>query len=179
MGNLKFLSEILSFSIPFIEIRNGELEKAQQSAQESFDIAQKIGYSESQWQASYSMGLIARMKGEYEQAINHSQNAIEIGQMLGAGFTLMLPMCTLGTTFLDISQENFNQALGLHMEALKFVDQPFGFAWGSIAWLEAGFCLLSNGDLDQADERSFRSDHHHALEPPSIAAWCGIGCNRA
>ncbi len=152
MGNLKFLSEILSFSIPSIRIRNGELEKAQQSAQESFDIAQKIGYLESQWQASYSMGLIARMRGEYEQAIEHSQNAIDIGKLLGAGFTLMLPLCSLGTLQLVISEKNLDQALEMHAEALKYVDHPSGSAWGSTAWLEAGMCMLSAGDLDQADE---------------------------
>jgi tetratricopeptide (TPR) repeat protein len=98
------------------------------------------------------MGLIARMRGEYEQAIEHSQNAIDIGKLLGAGFTLMLPLCTLGTLHLDISQDNLDQALEMHTEALKYIDHPSGSAWGSTAWLEAGMCMLSAGDLDQADE---------------------------
>jgi class 3 adenylate cyclase/tetratricopeptide (TPR) repeat protein len=152
MGNQRFLSEIFTFSIPFYQIRNGELDLAHDTAKMGVEIAEKIGSLISEWQGHYSMGQIARMKGEYEQAITHSEKALEVGKMLGGAFAVMLPMCNLGTLHLDISSLDFDRTLELHAEAMQLIDQPSGLAWGSTAWLEAGFCFLSSGDLDQADE---------------------------
>ena len=152
LGNRRYLSEIQTFSIPYNLMCAGDLTSARQTAEDGLKLAAQIEFGIGLWQGSYILGQIALLQGEYSRALDYNRRALEIGQAFGMAYPIMLPMCVLGTVYLDINETLYDQALEYHTQALALTEQPSGAAWGSSAWVELGFCYLSVGEIDRADE---------------------------
>ena len=152
MGNGKWHSDLLGFSIPLQHIRNGDLGAAHQSAQMGADLAAQIGAAEQEGYARISLGQIAWLRGEYESAIDHYQRALQAGRTSGIPFIQATALCGLGTAHMDISSKLMDQSYQYHSQALELMELPPGTATGALAWADLGFCMLAAGNMDQASE---------------------------
>ena len=97
-------------------------------------------------------GQVSWMRGEYEQAIAHQERMLNAGRASGLPFLEAAALCSLGTTYLDISPEYCQQATEYHGEALGMMDKPLGSVMGGMMWAQMGFCALAVGELERAGE---------------------------
>jgi tetratricopeptide (TPR) repeat protein len=152
MGNSKWHSDLLGFSIALHHMRNGDLGAAQQSAQMGAEMAVRIGAAEQEGYACMSLGQIAWMKGEYELAIDHYQRSLQAGQTSGIPFIQATALSGLGTVHMDISGKLMDQTSQFHSQALEVMELPLGTTTGGLAWADLGFCILAAGNVDQAGQ---------------------------
>jgi tetratricopeptide (TPR) repeat protein len=151
-GNRKYISEALTFPIPFYHLRNGDIDLARETIEEGTNMAAQIGAAAEESGGASFLGQIAWMKGEYESAIESQQRALQAGQMSGLPFYQTGPLCALGTIFQDISAELAGKTVEYHTQALELMEMPLGTAMGAANWAEIGFCALAAGDVERASE---------------------------
>lgn len=151
-GNLRYQAEVKALALPWLKLRRGEWQEADATAEQAWTLAQRIGNSVALWQSAFSLGYIARMKGEYQRAMDYQKECLRVGEMYGTAYLRMLPLCILGSTYLDISEELVEESRRHHTAVLELMEIPSAAAWGALAWAELGFCALSLGEPDQAGE---------------------------
>ena len=152
LGNRKYLSEALTFPIPFYHLANGDLGSAREAAEEGMNIGAQIGASQSESLGALLVGQIAWLRGEYESAIESQQRALAAGRASGMPFLQVSPLCALGTIHQDISMELASEAMEYHAQALELMEMPLGTIMGAMNWAEVGFCALAAGDVERAGE---------------------------
>ena len=152
LGNRKWQSELLGFTIPIHHMRNGELDEAIQSAEMGANLAAQIGAAEQEGYACISLGQISWLRGEYEPAIGHYQRALQAGRTSGLPFIQATALCGLGTAHMDISSKLFDQTSQYHAEALEMMELPLGTVTGGLNWADLGFCVLATGNVDHAGQ---------------------------
>ena len=152
LGNRKWEAELLALSSAFYHLRNGDLSAACQVAEEGKNLAAQIGAPEQETYGAILLALIAWLRGEYEGALTQLQQALESGRKTGLPFLEAVPLCTLGTTYLEISGQHLDQTNELHSQALEIMEKPLGAVMGTFMWVQIGFCALALGDLERANE---------------------------
>ena len=150
LGNRRYLSEVLAFTLPLNHLQKGDLDAAHLSVEEGVDMAAGIGAIETEGTGAYMLGSIAWLRGEYEQAIQHQEHAVQICRGIGASYQLAAVLCSLGMSYLDVSSELADKTMELHTEALGELEKPLGNMMGALAWADLGFCALALGDADRA-----------------------------
>ena len=152
IGNLKYLSELHAFAMPFCHLRNGDLDAAYQTAHEGMTMAAQIGASDNESSGALMLGIVAGLRGDYEQAITWQQRSLQAGRMAGLPFYQASALCTLGATYLNISMDMASQTAEYHGQAMQLLEMPLGSVMGTLAWAEIGFCHLAFGNVDAADD---------------------------
>jgi class 3 adenylate cyclase/tetratricopeptide (TPR) repeat protein len=152
LGNRRYIAELMDFTIPFHHLHHGDLALARETAEEGLRIAEEIGSVPSQGRASLTLGQIARMQGDYDQAIKYNEQVVKLAGVSGPANFRMLPLCNLGTVYLDISESLVERTEELHGKVMNLLKTPSGLAWGSSAWLELGICSLALGKIDEAEQ---------------------------
>jgi tetratricopeptide (TPR) repeat protein len=95
-------------------------------------------------------GALAFEFGEFEEAIAWLKRSIRAGHEYGMVFMEAMPMCTLGSVLLEISDEFIDEVAKIHTQALQLLELPGGEMAGGTAWADLGFCALTLGDVDRA-----------------------------
>ncbi len=148
------LEAALLITMSAYHLRNGELDRAEQAAEEGADLAARIGALISNVYGAWSLGEIALMRGEYERAVSFHQHAVQSAfpfeQMLP--FMSAMALASLGATYLEIGETFAVRAAGMHMHALELMQTPAGMAAGGTAWADIGFSYMGLGKLDEASE---------------------------
>jgi tetratricopeptide (TPR) repeat protein len=152
IGNRRFQAEVLAFPIAFYHLRNGDLDAASQTAEEGVRIAAKIGAAYPEDIGAYLLGYIAQARGEYENAIAHYQHSLQAGRTSGIPFLEMLPLGALGSAYLDVSEAFLDRVAEYHTRAVQLMANPTSNSSAGMVWADMGFCILSRGDLDHAQE---------------------------
>lgn len=152
VGNRELLAEILAFSVPMVHMRNGDLETARQVAGEGVRIAAQIGVAFPESDGSYILGLLAHLQGNYQDAIHWLQRAHQSGKASRMVFMEAVPLCRLGTVYLDISEKLLDRTRQLHNEALALMEMPGGHMAGGFGWFDIGLCAMVLGDLERASD---------------------------
>ena len=150
VGNHKYLSELMSLAIPFYHLRNGDLDAALESAREGTELATKIGAVQNECYGAYMQGQISWLRGDYEGAIHYGERSLQVGRAAGVTYMQATALCALGTAYLNISEELSDRTAKFHSEAMEVMELPLGSAFGSVAYVELGFCVMALGDLDAA-----------------------------
>ena len=150
VGNQEHLAEILTYSIPLYHLRNGNIVEARKSAEEGMQIATQIGALFPKCYGAFTLGLLAGLTGWYEEAISYQELFLEVSREGNFVFFEAMPLCSLGSLYLDISRKFLDRTLKLHDEALILLENPAGMMGGGIGWVELGFCYLTVGNLEQA-----------------------------
>ncbi|HSG78135.1 MAG TPA: hypothetical protein VLD62_01030, partial [Acidimicrobiia bacterium] len=151
-GNLKYQAELLTFSIPTIQMRNGEFEEAMGSIERGMEIAMRIGDRVSEAFAAIFQGKVATAQGFLGEAMALFRRADAALQATGIPYLLALGKCVSGTCLLAIGGPCTEQAIGLHRETLEIMDMPTGTTLGAWLWSEMGHCALAIGDRDLAKD---------------------------
>jgi len=152
LGNRRWQAELLALPISFHHLMEGNLGEVLRSAQDGADRAAQIGAVEQEAYGALMSGQVCWMRGEYEQAIAHQQHMLQAGRASGLPFLEAAALCSLGTTYLDISPEYTHQATEYHGEALGMMDKPLGSVMGGMMWAQMGFRALVAGELERAGE---------------------------
>ena len=152
VGNQEHLAEILTYSVPLYHLRNGNIVEARNAVEEGMLIATQIGALFPKCYGAFTLGLLAGMAGRYEEAISYQELFLEVSREGNFVFFEAMPLCILGSLYLEISRKYLDRTLKLHNEALKLLENPAGMMGGGICWVEIGFCYLTVGDLEQAKQ---------------------------
>ena len=185
-GNRKYLSELLSLTIPLYHIRNGNLDTARESAQEGADIASQIGAMDNESAGAYTLGQISWLKGEYERAIEFQERALQAARASGTPYMQTTILCALGTAYVDISPQLGDKTFEFHTQAMQLLEMPLGTAMGALSWAEMGFCAMTLGELERASELFQKglttpSAPMHTVRPKLLvgSAFVAVGAERS
>ncbi len=165
-GHLKFQAELLTFSIPYCHLRNGDVEAASAALERGMEIALQIGDRASELFAAVVQGRIALNRGDFDEAVASHQRGIDAAAATGIPYVIALGSCTAGTCYRRIGGDLLARASELHDETLETMEMPTGRVHGAWMWSEIGHCSLQNGNVDRAEEL-FRM----ALEEETASMW--------
>jgi class 3 adenylate cyclase/tetratricopeptide (TPR) repeat protein len=152
MGNLRFQSELLGFSIAYHYLVNGELGEALRSAMAACELARRINFSQSLAVAAYVAGSIHTLLGQYEAAIARFDEGMRAGGSLGVAFLEAPGLALLGGVYHQLGDRYAAQVEELHSHAASLLEQPIGMPAGGSAWVDLGFVTLAGGRIDSASE---------------------------
>ena len=149
-GNRQYQGELLTFSIPFYHIRNGDIELALEKASEGTEMAKQIGSIPSGVSGNFVLGFIAKLQGEYEKAIEYFQRALDInGGSIPYQEAMILGL--MGSTVLELGSGLKEKVLYYHDKAEALLENPIGGIMGAAVWAELGFCAMARNDLEKAE----------------------------
>lgn len=145
---------LLTSTLPMIHIRDGDFATAHASLLEGLEIATRIGALYPQVDGGWFLAEIARLQGEYEQALEYAQLSLNAALPMEEfmPFAVVPPLSALGSIYLEISPQFRDTISEFHHHALRLLESPSGAASGGIAWADLGFCAMTLGDMQLADE---------------------------
>ena len=154
MGDRPHEAEIMTIALPPIHVRNGNLDLALETAQEGIRIARRIDavfcIATGEWRAAE----IYRARGEYEATLAAAQRSLDAAMPLESflPFLMVHPLGTLGSTYLEISPRFTDKIAEFHRYALHLLELPAGAMGGGNAWADLGWCAMTLGDVELADQ---------------------------
>jgi len=137
-----------------LAIRNGDLDAARAALADGKVVAEKIGSVWAQIVGSWLEGEIAQWEGDYERALSYGQQAVDLALPVEdiLPFLLVPALGSLGSAYLQISEQFSEEIAKFHRHALRLLDSPSGTIAGATAWADLGHCAIKVGDLPLADE---------------------------
>jgi len=150
IGNRELKAGVLTFAVPMFHIRNGDLQEARRSAELGFGIAEQIGALMPLCDGSLTLGYLSGLAGDYEIAIQWNLRSLQAAQQLGMAFMEVIPLCALGSLYLEISPKLRDRFQEYRALALKKLEEPGGFMGGGSGWADLGFCALALGEQEKA-----------------------------
>jgi predicted ATPase/DNA-binding SARP family transcriptional activator len=100
-----------------IAFHQNQVERANELALCSLDLAEKAAEPHALAKAHNMLGILAREQADYEIAIGHLQHSLEIARSLGEGSSLVAALNNLALVYGDAS--DYTQAIGLTQQALE------------------------------------------------------------
>lgn len=154
MGNREHEAALLTSAIPFAHIRNGDFAAARQALMAGVEIATRIGASFPLVDGSWLLAEISRLEGDYAQALEHGKRSVEAALPLEdfVPFQVVVPLSVLGSIYLEISPKFSDKVSEVHRHALRLLESPVGAIAGGIAWADLGFCAMTLGDFEIAED---------------------------
>jgi tetratricopeptide (TPR) repeat protein len=132
-------------AFPLVLMREGDVDGAVTAASEAAEIAEQIGAAMPLCEASALLGKIATNQGRLEQAVALAERAVVAGHATGIPFLEGMALCTLGTTYLHVSERLTDRVVDAHTRALETMKMPTGLAFAAMNWCEVGMCALQMG----------------------------------
>ena len=145
-------AELMTFVLPEIHLRGGDLERAWHVAGEGTELAARLGIIASEANGATAMTRIALLRGDFEAAIRCGHRAVEAAKRADAPYLLSSACCTLGSSYLELGPELHSETQRHHAEALRALELPMGTVMGAMAWAEVGHCVLGSGKPGMAQE---------------------------
>jgi ATP/maltotriose-dependent transcriptional regulator MalT len=78
-------------------------------------------------------------------------------------FMVVPPLGSLGTAYLNISEQFRDEVSKFHRHALRLLESPGGAMAGGTAWADLGFCALRLGDTELAEDVFQKGLNHPSL----------------
>ena len=78
-------------------------------------------------------------------------------------FYVVHTLSTLGSTYLEISERFTDKIAEFHRYALRLLETPVGAIGGGSAWADLGWCALTLGDTELADELFGKGLNHPTM----------------
>jgi len=154
IGDREHEAYLLTTTLPMVAIRNGEFDQAAAYLEKGLRIGQKIGVSGALVFGNWMAGELAHLQGDYEKALAYGGQALEQAMPFEEFMPWMVvpTLGSLGSAYLDISDQFQDQITDFHQHALRLMEAPGGTITGGTAWADLGFCALAIGDLELAGE---------------------------
>jgi predicted ATPase/class 3 adenylate cyclase len=154
IGDREHEAWVLCSTMPICLVCKGDLEGAWRIASQGAQLASRIGSLAPQMLGYWVLGEIARWQGKYEMAIDFGGLSLEAALPLEEfmPFFVVLPLGSLGMVYLDLSEHFRDEIAKFHKKALAMLESPAAIPGGGTAWADLGFCALTLGDLDIAEE---------------------------
>jgi tetratricopeptide (TPR) repeat protein len=183
IGDLLHLCELKASPIPLYHLHNGYLDAACQSLEEGVSLAERIGHLFGVCIGSLILGRIAQLRGEFERAIPYLERSLEAGRLLGLPLFEAFPLGVLCSVYQEYGETFKDQIIDVRKHALDLLNLPIGMPAGGFVWDQLGFCFLSEGDLDSAEElfeRGISSPSIHKIynHPRFLAGLASVALAR-
>jgi class 3 adenylate cyclase/tetratricopeptide (TPR) repeat protein len=185
IGDRAIEAGLLGLPLAMCYIVRGDFEAARSVLQEALQIALKIGAIEYQVASTHFLSEIAHWRGEYEQALRLGQQSLQTALPIEpyAPFMIVPVLGSLGSIYLEISEQFIDKISEFHLHALRVLESPFGAIWGGAAWADLGHCAIALGDLETAEqvlEKSLNYPNTFSLleEPRSLGGMALLHCTR-
>ncbi|MHA2103474.1 MAG: adenylate/guanylate cyclase domain-containing protein [Candidatus Hodarchaeales archaeon] len=138
LNNKQFLSELLSLSIPFSHLRNGDIKSAYDSCLEGFSIAEEIGSSQYVTYASYILLEITLLTGNYQEALFYSNELTQASNNMGFPAWKAVALAYSAKLSLDLgkSKDEIDKNFS---EAFKNSVLPSGNYLSATLWVMYGY----------------------------------------
>ncbi|MCE7737087.1 MAG: AAA family ATPase [Candidatus Heimdallarchaeota archaeon] len=149
LGDKTYLTELLTFSFPFVLLLKGDLIEAGNIAAEGLELADEIGTPANQLHGNMTLAEIAILTGNYEKAIRHAKVAKEHAKVMGIpAYMTYVRSCQ---KHIDIELGNFGEELNTEFEEiLGLLDHPWGAFLGGKTWTIYGMFLNNSGQYEDA-----------------------------
>jgi class 3 adenylate cyclase/tetratricopeptide (TPR) repeat protein len=151
-GNRKFICEIGVGALAPYQLREGDVVGAEATLRRSIDIARHIGMADNLCVGAAQLGHLLTLQGRHEEAMALNEEAVAAGRAGAPPFMASLALCTLGTSYVHVSERLHDKARAAHLAALEMMNTPLGAWFGAMNWCEVAFCALQIGSLDRARE---------------------------
>ncbi len=154
IGDRLHEASFLTFSIPFYQIRQGDLAAAEASLAQGLEIAERISAVYSLIYGYWLRGEIARWQGRYETALRYQQSSLSAATPLEEylPFMVVQPLGALGSVYLEITGQFTEQVHKFHHHALTLLENPASASGGGVPWADMGWCALTIADPKMAEE---------------------------
>lgn len=151
-GNRKFICEVGIGSLTPYQLREGDVAGAEATLRRSLDIARHTGMADNVCVGAALLGQLLTLQGRHEEAMALNEEAVAAGRAGVPPFMASLALCTLGTSYVHVSERLHDKARATHLAALEMMNTPLGAWFGAMNWCEVAFCALQIGSLDRARE---------------------------
>lgn len=151
-GHLKWQSELLTSSIPLAHLQRNEVIDALHAAERGMEIAMRIGNRESEGWAALIQGRVAMMRGDLEDALASFRRADNAYEESGMPWMVPLGRCMLASCYDRIGGRFAELAMEMGRASLESLQMPLSDVFGGWIWAEIGHCLLTAGQVDEAEE---------------------------
>lgn len=154
IGDRYHEAALLTATIPFYQVRQGDLDGAKASLIQGVEIAERISSSYGSVYGLWLLGEIARWRGFYEEAITCQRRAIDIALPLEEyiPFLLVQPLGALGSVYLEISGQMTEDVHRFHYHALTLLENPASVAGGGTPWADMGWCAFTINEYEMAEQ---------------------------
>jgi class 3 adenylate cyclase len=152
IGDLPRKADLLSYSIVYHHLIEGDRAAARRSAEEGVSLAARTGAAYAEASGSLLLGMIAQEGGEYESAIDNFEQVQTAGRATGIPFVAAYGLGGLASVYLDISPKLSDQINSYHQQAVTILSSPMGMQAGGVSWIDLGYALLEMDDIDHAHE---------------------------
>jgi predicted ATPase/class 3 adenylate cyclase len=165
IGDREHEADLLSLTLPFLAIRNGDFASAKECLDEGIRIGVKIGALWPQVFGNWIRGELASLQGEYEYSLACNQQALDTALPFEQfmPFIVVPPLGSLGIVYLHLSDQFRDEVSKFHHHALRLLESPEATMTGGAAWADLGFCALTLGDLELAGEVFQKGLNHPSL----------------
>ena len=165
IGDRLHEAALLTETIPFYQIRQGDLAAADDSLVQGLEIAGRISAVYGLVYGYWLRGEIARWQGRYEAAIAHQQHSLAVALPLEEfmPFLVVQPLGALGSIYLELSGHFTEDVHKFHHHALKLFENPMTGMGGASPWADMGWCALTIGDTAMAEQL-----FHRGVNEPSM-----------
>ncbi|HSG15566.1 MAG TPA: hypothetical protein VLE70_04500, partial [Anaerolineae bacterium] len=165
IGDREHEAGLLATTLPMLAIRNGDFATAKENLAAGIRIGNKIGALFPQVFGNWIQGELASWQGDYEHSMSCNQQALDMALPLEQFMPFMVvpPLGSLGTAYLNISDQFRDEVSKFHRHALRLLESPAGTMTGGAAWADLGFCALTLDDLELAGDVFQKGLNHPSL----------------
>jgi tetratricopeptide (TPR) repeat protein len=151
-GNLRYLAEILALPVTLGCLVAGELEAAAAAAEESVNIANRIGYAFPECLALEMLGGIALARGDFQQALDFFARSVDASTRTSYPFMQILGTASTSRAYTELGPTFVDDATRWQQRAQAMLEGPMGMVAAGFAWVDIGFSQLRLGEAAAAAE---------------------------
>jgi tetratricopeptide (TPR) repeat protein len=165
IGDREHEAGLLAVTLPMLAIIKGDFETAKANLEEGIRIGRKIGALFPQVFGGWIQGELASWQGDYGLSLSCNQKALDLALPMEQFMPFMVvpPLGSLGTAYLNISEQFRDEVTKFHQHALRLLESPAGSMTGGAAWADLGFCALRLGDKELAEDVFQKGLNHPSL----------------
>jgi tetratricopeptide (TPR) repeat protein len=149
LNNKQFLSELLSLSIPWSQLRNGDVKSAYDSSLEGLKIAEEIGSFQYITYASFALLEITLLTGNYQEALFYSNELTQASFSMGFPAWKAVALTYSAKLSIDLGYTK-DEIEKYFDQAFEFSHLPSGSYLSAILWINYGCYKNKLGEYSKA-----------------------------
>jgi tetratricopeptide (TPR) repeat protein len=148
-NNKQYLAELLSLSLPFSYLRNGDIKSAYNSCLEGLRIAEEIGSSQYITYASYALLEITLLTGKYQEALFYCNELKQASNNMGFPAWKAVALTYSAKLGIELGKPK-NYIENTFAEAFENSELPSGSYLSATLWTINGYYKKQLGEYHEA-----------------------------
>jgi tetratricopeptide (TPR) repeat protein len=151
VGQQTFVAELLGQALPYLKMRDGDLQGAADTAAEGLALSERIGATLEAAAALHTLAWVHQLQGKWEGALREAQRSAEMSSAAGFHLASMMAFGT-ATAAMQALGRDVEVMQGRDAEAAQLLELPLAIRGAPPAFVDLGFCALERGELDVAEQ---------------------------